>query len=181
MSTHAINWWNLGAEYAEAPALGWLYVTFFCFLYIIISFVYNPLKQILLNRIDMIYAAMMLSRNNNFHNIQASITYSRKNKFLDYEVRKTALHLKNDVRSKYTNVSQIYKMNIVDLYNRNERNVRHLISHAKKNIINKFIIKMVNIVILNNLVDPRVYTKRITNVNDIKKFRLFYDSRFTNV
>jgi len=178
---HAINWWKLGVEYADAPALGWLYITFLCFLYAIISLIYNPFKQILLNRIKIIYTAITLSKNNNFYNIRTSIIYNRKNKFLDYEIKKTALHLKNNIKLEYTNISQIYKKTIADLYHLNDKNIKHFISYAKKNIINKFIIKMVNILILNNLTHPRLPTKCVINVKDIKKFRLFYDSRFTNV
>lgn len=35
-SAHEINWWHLGSEYKDAPALGWLTITFLIFVYLIV-------------------------------------------------------------------------------------------------------------------------------------------------
>lgn len=47
-STHAehsgeINWWGLGSVYADRPAVGWLFITFFIFIYILVKTLKKPL------------------------------------------------------------------------------------------------------------------------------------------
>ena len=38
-----INWWHLGSEYSEAPALGWLFITFFILVFGLIHVIKKPL------------------------------------------------------------------------------------------------------------------------------------------
>lgn len=40
---HGINWWHLGSEYKDAPALGWLTITFFLFVYFVARAIKKPL------------------------------------------------------------------------------------------------------------------------------------------
>lgn len=47
---HGINWWHLGSEYKDAPALGWLSITFLVFVYCIIKAVKKPLSLYLETR-----------------------------------------------------------------------------------------------------------------------------------
>lgn len=47
---HSINWWRLGSEYSDAPALGWLTITFVIFVYGIVFIVKKPLSLYLETR-----------------------------------------------------------------------------------------------------------------------------------
>lgn len=41
---HSINWWGLGGEYANSPALGWFIVTFVIFAILFVYFIKKPLS-----------------------------------------------------------------------------------------------------------------------------------------
>lgn len=43
----SINWWHLGSEYAQKPALGWWIVTFVTFVGLLVYFVKKPLGAFL--------------------------------------------------------------------------------------------------------------------------------------
>lgn len=47
---HAINWWHLGSAYKDAPALGWLTLTFLIFVYLIVRMVRKPMSLYLETR-----------------------------------------------------------------------------------------------------------------------------------
>ncbi len=42
-----INWWGLGSHYKDAPAIGWLILTFLIFMGILIKFIKKPLADFL--------------------------------------------------------------------------------------------------------------------------------------
>lgn len=45
-----INWWGLGSQYKDSPALGWLTITFLIFIYAIVRTVKKPLSLYLETR-----------------------------------------------------------------------------------------------------------------------------------
>ncbi len=49
-ATHGVNWWHLGAAYKDAPALGWLSITFIIFVYGISRAIKKPLSLYLETR-----------------------------------------------------------------------------------------------------------------------------------
>ena len=49
-SSHGINWWHLGAAYSDAPALGWLSITFMIFVFLVVRSVKKPLSLYLETR-----------------------------------------------------------------------------------------------------------------------------------
>ena len=49
---HIINWWGLGQNYSNSPALGWLIITFILFLMILIYYGKTPIKALLKSRSD---------------------------------------------------------------------------------------------------------------------------------
>ncbi len=55
---HVANWFNLGAEWAHAPALGWMFVTFFTFCGIVVYFVRKPLGNFLETRSEGVRKAL---------------------------------------------------------------------------------------------------------------------------
>ena len=55
---HVTNWFNFGAEWAYAPALGWLFVTFFVFCGIVVYFVRKPLANFLESRSESVRKAL---------------------------------------------------------------------------------------------------------------------------
>ena len=55
---HVANWWSLGKEHADAPALGWMFVTFATFLGLLVFFVRKPLTSYLEARSDEVKKAI---------------------------------------------------------------------------------------------------------------------------
>ncbi len=55
---HVANWWHMGAEYAETPALGYLAITFFVFVGLLVYFGARPLKEHLQTRADTVEKAI---------------------------------------------------------------------------------------------------------------------------
>jgi F-type H+-transporting ATPase subunit b len=55
---HVANWFKLGSEHAEAPALGWLTVTFVIFVAIIVRSVRRPLNNFLEARAEDVKTAL---------------------------------------------------------------------------------------------------------------------------
>ncbi|MCA9507384.1 MAG: ATP synthase F0 subunit B [Myxococcales bacterium] len=49
-TSHGINWWHLGSEYKDAPALGWLTLTFLIFIYAMGRIIQKPLSLYLETR-----------------------------------------------------------------------------------------------------------------------------------
>lgn len=49
-SHHSINWWRLGSNYKDTPALGWLFLTFFIFIYFLAKTIKKPLSLYLETR-----------------------------------------------------------------------------------------------------------------------------------
>lgn len=45
-----INWWHLGSDYKDSPALGWLILTFGVFVYLIARMIHKPLSLYLETR-----------------------------------------------------------------------------------------------------------------------------------
>ena len=48
--TPEVNWWGLGGEYSEAPAMGWLLITFVIFVYVMARVIKKPLASYLETR-----------------------------------------------------------------------------------------------------------------------------------
>lgn len=55
---HVANWWGMGAEYAETPALGYLAITFAVFVGLLVYFGAKPLKEHLETRADTVEKAI---------------------------------------------------------------------------------------------------------------------------
>jgi F0F1-type ATP synthase membrane subunit b/b' len=50
MHSDGINWWGVGSQYAENPALGWYIITFVTFIGVLIYYARGPLSQYLADR-----------------------------------------------------------------------------------------------------------------------------------
>lgn len=55
---HVANWWALGKEHADAPALGWMFVTFITFVVVLAVLLKKPLTVHLENRSDQVKRAI---------------------------------------------------------------------------------------------------------------------------
>ena len=55
---HIANWWSLGKEHAEAPALGWMFVTFLTFVAALVFVLRKPLSLYLESRSDQVKKAI---------------------------------------------------------------------------------------------------------------------------
>ncbi len=51
---HVANWWGIGTQYAEAPALGWVAVTFVVFVVAIVMYLGPRFRNVLADRADLV-------------------------------------------------------------------------------------------------------------------------------
>lgn len=58
------NWWSIGENYKENPAIGWLFVTFIIFLLALWQFIKKPLNDFIYSRSEKIKE--MLNKNNTY-------------------------------------------------------------------------------------------------------------------
>lgn len=59
---HVSNWWGMGEQYADTPALGWLTITFLIFVSVLVFFARPALKRYLETRADVVEKAMAEAR-----------------------------------------------------------------------------------------------------------------------
>ena len=59
---HVSNWWGMGEQYADTPALGWLTITFLIFVGVLVFFARPAIKRYLENRADVVEKAMAEAR-----------------------------------------------------------------------------------------------------------------------
>lgn len=83
---HAINWWHLGSEYSEAPALGWLFITFFIFVFGLTYVVKKPLGLYLETRSKDIKRQIEEGRLAKLESEAKLKAYDEKLKTLDQEI-----------------------------------------------------------------------------------------------
>ena len=59
---HVSNWWGMGEQYADTPALGWLTITFLIFVGVLVFFARPAIKRYLETRADVVEKAMAEAR-----------------------------------------------------------------------------------------------------------------------
>lgn len=91
---HGINWWHLGPAYKDAPALGWLTITFIIFVYLLVRAIRKPLSLYLETRSKDIRKQIEEARLAKEESEKKLELYSEKLKSLDQEIlkMKTVFH-----------------------------------------------------------------------------------------
>lgn len=89
-SSHSgeINWWHLGAEYKDAPALGWLTITFIIFVYMLARVLRQPLSLYLETRSKDIKKQIEEARIAKEASVAKLKLYEEKLRTLDQEIDK---------------------------------------------------------------------------------------------
>lgn len=83
-----INWWHLGSEYKDAPALGWLSITFAIFLIVLGRTIKKPLALYLETRSNDIARAIEEGKKAKLLAEEQLATYDQKLKSLSQEIEK---------------------------------------------------------------------------------------------
>lgn len=81
-----INWWGLGADYSESPALGWLSLTFILFVSILVKFLKKPLSEYLATRSDEIKKIIEENAREKAKNEEIFKSYEQKIASLSLEI-----------------------------------------------------------------------------------------------
>jgi F-type H+-transporting ATPase subunit b len=89
---HGINWWHLGSEYKDAPALGWLFITFMIFIYGLVRAIKRPLSLYLETRSKDIRQQIEEARRAKVESEEKLRAYEEKLRSLDSEVDKMKAH-----------------------------------------------------------------------------------------
>lgn len=84
----AINWWGLGSEYKDAPALGWLIITFALFIWILVRAIKKPLSLYLETRSEDIKKAILEGQEARLEGEKKLKLYEEKLAGLDREIEK---------------------------------------------------------------------------------------------
>lgn len=86
--TPEVNWWGLGPKWSEAPAMGWLLITFFIFVWIMARVIKKPLGNYLETRSKDIQRAIEEGQKAKLESEQKLKIYEEKLKCLDSEIAK---------------------------------------------------------------------------------------------
>ncbi len=87
-ASHGINWWHLGSEYKDAPALGWLTITFVIFVFFIGRAIKKPLSLYLETRSRDIKRAIEEGQKAKLASAEQLAMYDQKLKSLSHEIDK---------------------------------------------------------------------------------------------
>lgn len=87
-ASHGINWWHLGSDYKDAPALGWLTITFLIFIFAIGRAIQKPLSLYLETRSKDIKRAIEEGQKAKQHGQEQLALYDQKLKSLSQEIDK---------------------------------------------------------------------------------------------
>lgn len=87
-SGHGINWWHLGAAYKDAPALGWLTITFVLFVYGVSRAIKKPLSSYLATRSKDIKQQIEEGRLAKIESEKKLLLYDEKLQSLGQEIEK---------------------------------------------------------------------------------------------
>jgi F0F1-type ATP synthase membrane subunit b/b' len=84
---HSINWWQLGSEHSEAPALGWLTITFLIFVFVVYRAIRKPLGIYLETRSKDIAKSIAEARKAKEESEEKFRIYDEKMKTLAAEIK----------------------------------------------------------------------------------------------
>lgn len=87
-----INWWHLGSAYKDAPALGWLFLTFLIFVYGLMRVVKKPLGLYLETRSKDIRQQLEEAKLAKEQSEKKLLDYEEKLRLLDHEIDKMKSH-----------------------------------------------------------------------------------------
>jgi F0F1-type ATP synthase membrane subunit b/b' len=87
-SDHGINWWHLGTQYKDSPALGWLIITFLIFVYAIARAIKKPLALYLETRAKDISQKIQEGFLAKKESEEKLATYEKKLQSLNLEIEK---------------------------------------------------------------------------------------------
>lgn len=85
---HSINWWGLGSQYKDSPALGWLTITFLIFIWILVRSIKKPLSLYLETRSNDIRKAIEEGKEARLRGEEKLRLYEVKLQSLDQEIAK---------------------------------------------------------------------------------------------
>jgi len=85
---HAINWWGLGSQYKDTPALGWLTLTFLLFIWLLVRTIRKPLSLYLETRSNDIKKAIEEGKQARLLGEKKLKLYEEKLTSLDQEIAK---------------------------------------------------------------------------------------------
>jgi F-type H+-transporting ATPase subunit b len=108
---HVQNWWDmLGAQNAQAPAIGWLSITFFIFCYIIYRGVKRPLTGYLEARSDEVKNALAEARAAREHAVARAREYEDRLAHLDGEIEALKAEFRTQGEAEVRRLEQAGKM-----------------------------------------------------------------------
>jgi F0F1-type ATP synthase membrane subunit b/b' len=87
-ATPEVNWWGLGSAWSAAPAMGWLFITFVIFVWVLARAIKKPLALYLETRSNDIRKAIEEGQKAKLESEQKLRTYEEKLKTLDQEIGK---------------------------------------------------------------------------------------------
>lgn len=90
--SQGINWWHLGAAYKDAPALGWLFLTFLIFVYGLMRAIKKPLGLYLETRSHDIKKQLEEAKIAKEQSEKKLLEYEEKLRLLDHEIDSMKAH-----------------------------------------------------------------------------------------
>lgn len=148
---HSINWWRLGSNYKDTPALGWLFLTFFIFIYFLVKTIKKPLSLYLETRSKDIKNQIEESLRVKKESEEKLRQYENKLASLNFEIEKMKKDFLNQAKDEKKELERIsletrekilkdtedtIKINMLRLKNRLSKEIIEMaINNAKEKII----------------------------------------------
>ncbi len=168
-----INWWKIGSDYKDAPAIGWQIFTFIIFVYLIIYFAKKPLNKFLESRSIKIENDIMQANKN--------MTEAESQNFLLKKEKRTLIDKTKKIKENYTIAGMNEKKKIINsaknlvkrIENETEKSVEVEVLNARKDLK----LKIVKAAILKS----EVFLKKNITLDDDIKLQKNFVKEFENI
>ncbi len=168
-----INWWNLGSDYKDAPAVGWQIFTFIVFLYLIGRFAKKPLNEFLRSRSIKIEDDIMQAN-------ETMINAKNENSLLKKE-KEVLINKTKKIEEDYIAAGKVEKKKIINsakslvkrIKNETKKNLEIEILNARKDLKLK--------IIKAAMLKSKIYLKKNITINDDIQLQKSFVKEFENI
>ena len=161
-----INWWKIGSDYKDSPAIGWQIFTFILFIYLIKFFAKKPLNEFLRSRSKKIENDIMQAKEIMFNAKDENFLLKKEKEGLIKKANKIKVDYEVAGANEKKRIINSAKDSVKRIENETIKNIEIEILNAKKNLK----LKIIRAAILKSEVFLK---KNVTLEDDIKLQKSF--------
>lgn len=158
-----INWWHLGSAYSEAPALGWLFITFFIFVFGLIYAIKKPLSLYLETRSKDIRKQIEEGKEAKLESEKKLRLYEEKLNSLDREIDRLKNNFEEQAKAEQLERERLLKELEGRIAHEADDTIKASYERAKNNLAEEVVEKALKIA------SATIASSRLTEVDGILK------------